>query len=240
MADTIFDDNFQETEIDLTLNDLVGEGRKYSDPDQLAKAYANVEAHARKLEKENADARAKIDTAEAKLKNQKPPEPSGQAPLEDDDTPNPKPNKEPTPGSVDFRSQIKEEIEALNKEDRAKANLDTAAAKLVELYGSQTKASEAIKERADELGVSVEWLKDSAGRSPAAFYASMGIQINSGTDRSTPTPRSDVRLDERNTGKSFEFFDRIRVDNPKLYFSAATQREMMNEARKQGSDFYKR
>jgi ABC-type uncharacterized transport system substrate-binding protein len=65
--------------------------------------------------------------------------------------------------------------------------------------------------------------------------------IAQGTSQSTPASRPGVVLDTHNSNvKNFEYFDKLRKENPKLYFSATTQTEMMNEARKQGSDFYKR
>ncbi len=227
-------------ELDLGFNDLVGEDKKYKEPDALAKGYAHIERHSRTLESELAGARAKIDALTA-TKNQSN---DSQNPRQDhSNEPDPaNPNPNPTPKKdVDFRSQIKEEIKALNDEGKALSNIEATAQKLVDVFGNQASANEAVRKRANELGVSVEWLRDSAAQSPSAFYATMGITVTSGTDRSTPTPNNEVNF--RNDGgdqKNFEYFDRLRKDNPKLYFSAATQGEMMNQARKMGAAFYKR
>lgn len=242
MAD-VFSENFQaDPPIEVTFNDLVGEGQKYSDPDQLAKAYAHIESHAKKLEAENARIRAERDVNDATNNNRQDPAPNGQEPLQNqqDQQNSEAPNNSPSPGSdVDFRSQIKEEIRALNEEERAQVNMDAAARKMVEVFGSEQAAAEAIRKRAQELDVSVEWLRDSAKRSPNAFYASMGITAGGGS-HSTPSPNPEVRLGNTQNVKNFEFFDKLRKDNPKLYYSADNQREMMNEARKQGSAFYQR
>jgi len=240
MAD-IFNNEFQaDPPVDVGLNDLVGEGRKYSDPDQLAKAYAHIERHARTLEAENARIRAERDVKDATNHQQDPETREQEPPQMRQDPPNSEaPKNSSTPGSDDFRSQIREQVRALNEEDRAQANMDTAARKMVEVFGSEQAANEAIRKRAQELDVSVEWLRDSAGRSPNAFYASMGINAPAG-DRSTPSPNSEVRLTDNSKQRNFEFFDRMRKDDPKLYFSAATQTEMLNEAKKQGAAFYQR
>ena len=237
----VFSADHVETPVEIDLNDLVGEGRKYKTPDELAKAYANLERHARTLEGENADIRAQLDV------NANTPNPTDeghngreQAPSGDNhDAP---PNKAPTSGKeVDFRSQIREEVQALNDAERQRNNVEAAASKMIEVYGDSAKANEAVVKRAGELGVSVDWLKDSAARSPAAFLATMGITSH-GSSSSTPASHTEVNLNRQNTGnlRNFEYYDKIRKDNPKLYFSAATQTEMMNEARKQGSDFYRR
>lgn len=226
-------------EIDLTFNDVVGEGKKYSDPDQLAKAYANIERHARQLEAENAEARAKLDTLQATNNNSNNSQPPRQDPPRQDDNPNPAPN--PTPREdVDLRSQIQNEIKAVTAEERARNNIETTAQKMVDLYGSPAAANEAVRKRANELGISVDRLRDSAAESPSLFFASMGVPAT-GTDRSTPAPQSDyVDRGAQGNRQNFEYFDKLRKDNPKLYFSAATQKEMMAQARIQGADFYKR
>lgn len=239
--DSVFSADPVEPVVDITLNDLVGEGRKYNDPDALAKAYANVEAHARRLEAENAQARAQLDQAQA-TNNTVPPSNTGTVEQPQANPPVAPTNSEaPTSGKqTDYRSQIREEIKALNEQERAVHNTEQAASKMIEVYGDATKANEAVKRRADELGVSIDWLRDSASRSPQAFFATMGI-TGSGASHSTPASSPGVRLEGPNGSvKNFEYFDRMRKDDPKTYFSANTQRDMLNQARAQGSDFYKR
>lgn len=242
MADNdIFSTDNVEPSVDLGLNDLVGEGQKYKTPDELAKAYAHLERHAKTLERENAEVRARADALEA---NNPPndenrgrePAPSG------DNPPTPPNNQAPTAPKKedDFRSQIREEVKALNEADRVKQNIEAAAARMIEVYGDAAKANEAVVKRAQELNVSVDWLKDSAGRSPSAFYASMGI--SQGTSQSTPASGHGANLgrDSNPNLRNFEYYDKIRKEDPKRYFSVAVQTEMMGEARRQGSDFYKR
>jgi hypothetical protein len=67
----------------------------------------------------------------------------------------------------------------------------------------------------------------------------MGITVNSG-NRTTPAPNSEVHLPDNRNVRNFEYFDKIRKDNPKLYFSAENQTEMLREAKKQGAAFYQR
>ena len=239
MAD-IFSGEADPAPMEVTLNDLVGEGRKYTDPDQLAKAYANVESFAEQLKRENAELRAAKDIKDAELNNQNPPierEPH-QSQTPDAGAPN-KQNSSPV-SDEDFRTRIKEEVKALNETERAQANLDTVAAKLIEITGSQDGATQAIAKRAQELGVSVEWLRDSAAKSPAAFYASMGINAQDARNRTTPAPVNEFRPNADTNRRDFEFFDKMRKEDPKRYFSAANQREMLVEAKRQGADFYRR
>lgn len=245
MADIFNAEGGQTNPLDgIDLNDLVGEGRKYSDPDQLAKGYAHLEVHSKNLEKELADLRAAQDLRDASLNNHNNPVDNGQEqppvanqPLE---TPNNAPRENsPTPGNVDFRSQIREEVKALNEADRFNQNLDSAVQKLIDLHGSEDGAAQAIRKRAQELNVSVEWLRDSAGKSPDAFFATMGLD-KTPTNRMTPAPRNEMRTNPNDGRRDFEFYDKMRKDNPKLYYSRETQAEMLAQAKQQGSDFYRR
>ncbi len=231
--------------LDLGLNDLVGEGRKYSDPDQLAKAYGNLEAHARKLEAENAQARAERDRLEAAGNTPNQPNLGREQPGEGDNPQSTPQSNAPNSGNqVDLRSQIREEVKALNETERAVQNMEAAAAKMIETFGSPQDANSALQQKARELGVSVDWLRDSAGRSPQAFFATMGLtggNNTAGTSRSTPSSGGGVNMSGGGEPvRNFEYFDKIRKDDSKLYFSAATQGEMMRNARTMGADFYKR
>ena len=229
----IFEEN---TEINLGLEDLVGEGKKYSDADALAKAYANSEAFLEKLKSENATLRAAQDAEEARRK-QLEDEKRNKEQVPDGDNRHEPPKQSP-PKDVDFRSQIRDTVKALNEEETGLRNLDTAAAKLVEIHGSEAKANEAIKNKANELGVTVDWMKENAMRSPTAFYNMMGLS-GSPSNRLTPAPSSDVRIDERGNTKNFEYYDKLRKDNSKLYWSREMQLEMQQQARA-NPDFYKR
>ncbi len=226
-------------EIDLSFNDVVGEDKKYKDPDALAKAYANIERHARTLEAENAAVRAERDAIQAMQGNPNSNDAPRQEQPKPNDPPAPTPNPTPNPG-VDLRSQIQEEMRVISAEDRARNNIESVAEQMAQTYGSPAAANEAIRKRAQELGMSVEDLRDTAAKAPKAFFATMGTP-EAGTSRSTPAPHNDfVSRDSNGSQRNFEYFDNIRKNDSKLYFSAATQREMMQQAKAQGADFYKR
>jgi len=233
MADIFSDD----TPIDVGLNDLVGEGQKYKSPDELAKAYANLEAHSRKIEAENAKIRAERDTREAGNTSTK----QGQDDLDPADQPDKSPKQEAPKRSddVDLRSQIREEVTKLSEEEKLARNLETTASKMAEVYGSPQEATAAIKAKAAELDVGVDWLRNMAATSPKLFFNTMGVDA---PQRSTSTPSSGngARFGQQDTTRNFEYFDKMRRDNPKQYFSAATQQEMLKQARTMGGDFYKR
>lgn len=227
----------------LTLDTFVGEDKKYKTPDELAKAYAHADDHIQELRRDLAEARAAKDLAE-RTKNQQPPENREPAPAHQPQQEAPKPN-----GDEDWRSKIRETVLELSQEDRSKRNVELAQDQIVAHYGSVEKAAEAVRNRANELGVSAEWLRDSAARSPKAFYASMGLNPDQERrDFQTPAPRNDGRPNERPLGinsdgnKTYEYYEQMRKSKDSKvqaeYRSVATQSEMQKQAKLLGDAFY--
>lgn len=224
---------------DVTADILIGDGKKYKDANDLAKAYVNADTHIGELRRDLLAAKAELDvlkTNSTTRPNDVPGEDTQQRqdpPHVDPNIPSPKVNEE------EFRDTLRREVEALDQEKRASQNAEAAAQRLVEHYGDAAKANEAVRRRAQELGVSTEWLRDAAAKSPQAFYASMGIDQNA-TSRSSPAPRNDFVPDRQNMrgAKKYSDFEELRKTNKVKYYSPETQREMQELAREQGSAFY--
>lgn len=227
-----------EPQLEVGFNDLVGDDRKYKDPDALAKAYAHLEQHAKTLERENNDVRAERDVLAAKNKGedrgQEQPKPG------DNQPPAPiAPEARPAPSDDNLRDTIRKEFQSFTDEQIAARNMDEAVGKLIAQEGSEAKAIEAIRNKAKELNVSVEWLRDTAARSPTAFYNTMGINSQQKRDFSTPGYDNQMRPNPGSNVKGFEHYEKIRKEDPKLYWSANVQSEMQRAARELGQDFYK-
>lgn len=234
MAD-IFGD--QPINDDVTVDVLVGDGKKYSDVNNLAKAYVNVENFAEELKRENAILRAKQDAKDLNA-----PEPNSQQPPQnanDQGAP-----AEPVKAQVnekDLRTLVSEQLQELDTVRKFENNVETTAQKMVEVYGSAAKAQEALAQKARELGVGIEWLRDAAARSPQAFYATMGIPDSPPSSASTPAPKNELRIEQKNLNsgrKDYSYFQDLRRTNKSLYYSAGVQNEMQRLAREQGDAFY--
>lgn len=219
---------------DVTADTLVGEGKKYNDVNSLAKAYVNADSFIEELKRENAMLRAQKDAKE--LNN-----PDGN--LQQPPPPTPAPPAEPVKpqNEKDLRTLVSEQLQELNQVAKFEANVEATAQRMVEVYGSPAKAQEALAQKARELGVNVEWLRDAAARSPSAFYATMGMNTNDPTNRQTPFPKSDVNLGQNNHNsgaKNYAHFQELKKTNKTAYYSAEVQAEMQRLAREQGDAFY--
>jgi hypothetical protein len=226
----------------LTVDALVGENQKYKTPDDLAKAYANADHRLAQLAKEQAEKDAELKVLREMLEqpHRKAKEPEdNQRSREPDPADDDLENRNPVvKDDKDFATQVREELERATKEKSFADNVNAVSEKLSNFYGGTAKAQEAIQRKAKELQVSPEWLMDVAGRSPAAFYSTVGIDQRS---ISTPTSESDVNTSAfgRDTNKkNFSYYENIRKTDPKLYYSKELQKEMFSTAREAGAKFY--
>lgn len=243
---SIFNPDSSETpaEIDtseITLDALVGEGQKYKTPDELAKAYAHADAHIAQLKAKEVEREARLKVLEDLAQSNRN---SGEAPKQGDapGTPRqltPPVEDQPKNGEAqDLSALVAKELEKQNKEKAFASNVNSVSEKLVSYYGGEREAREALARRAKELEVSPDWLMDVAGRSPAAFYSTIGID-----QRSTATPASQGNVSTAAFGKdasrrNFKYYEEIRKTNPKQYYSGPVQREILAAAREQGEKFY--
>lgn len=213
-------------EINL-LETLVGEGRKYATQEDLAKAYLNADAFIANLKRENEEQRVELQTrlsVEEQLKQHQrtPVEPKVETP----------PVKVEQATDQDLAKRVKEVLNQDREEQRTATNINEVAQRLVEVFGDEQKAKQVVQQKAEELGVSVQFLQEVASRSPKAFYTQLGLEV---TPVSTPqTPRSEVQSTININGGikagSYEFYEALRKSNPKSYFTPKIQNQLMKDA----------
>lgn len=117
-------------------------------------------------------------------------------------------------------------IENLSKQKAKEAmdsNWETVVSKVEEQFGKQY-VNEKVKEAADLNGLSVSDMKETARKSPQAFYKLMNLD---GTQRTVPQPtRSNMAAPATNNNeRDFSYYSRLMRENPREYWKADTQRE---------------
>lgn len=235
---------------DSFLDKYVGEGKKYKDVEELAKAYEHANNFIPTLK---ADMEALKEftleqlasRADASKTNQQ--NPSNDPNDRDDPPKNPADVAPPKEGKeVDLNERIKQALEERDQEQRLKKNAQITEEAMLKHFGSKEAAVEAIRQKAEELNVSPQWLADSAFQSPKAFFGVMGISEETPRSTSTPSASSDVnpRTIETKFGgpkpNTYAWYDNIRRTDPKRYRSIEVQSALMNDAMRLGNDFFKR
>lgn len=102
-------------------------------------------------------------------------------------------SREPAKSEItpeDLVERVLEEQQNRAAKAQAEANALAATERLVDVYGTEQAANKAVRERAQALGVGVEFLLQAAQKSPIAFYELM--ELEKAAPINQPAPRSDV------------------------------------------------
>jgi hypothetical protein len=233
MADTIFD-----APEPTAFEEIVGEGKKFKSPEALAEAKLEADRTiaARNEELERHREEIRRQAAEIELLK-RPREPLAQEPPKAADRPV---VDEP---NIDLASRIREELRQAQEEVVQAQNIRSVANRLTEVYGSPDKAREVVVAKAEELGLSVEFLQSVASKSPKAFFAQLGL--TDAPSQNQNSSRSDVNTAAlANTSSSapkqgsYASYETMRKENPKRYFSAEIQNQMFVDAKRLGDAFF--
>lgn len=150
--------------------ELVGEGKKYSTPQDALAALPHAQSHISKLEEEMATLRETLATRDSAAEvleaiNNKTPE-EATAPQFD-------------PTQLD--ALIESKLTAKEAQAVKDANVSSVVNTFVEQYGDKEKAQEIYLQKAADLGLTVEHVNSLAATSPAAVYELFGFKPTTST-----------------------------------------------------------
>lgn len=153
----------------VDLSGIVGDGAKYKTADEALKSIPHREQHVATLEGENATLRAQMEELKAKFENRDQ--------LEDvlNELKNLKSTTAREPEKVDIAKMVEDHITAREKAATAKQNVSKVVDTLVTKLGSKDAAEKFYRDKADELGVGVQFLNTMASQSPTAVFELLGV-----------------------------------------------------------------
>ena len=224
------DQNVQPDDNQNPLDALVGEGKKFKTVEDLAKGKQESDQYISKLESQLKEQ----DYAKQLLEQLKPTE-----------EPKTEEGKEKTVSSESNNNQlttdvVKELIQSTLQETQQATtisqNLVTVDKQLEALYG--TEADNKVKERAAQVGMSFDQMKEMAGNTPAAFFALMGEAPKPESNPVVNQGSIDMNINQSQS-MNFAYFQKMKREDPTRWYSRENQMLMAKEAEKQGSDFYK-
>jgi chromatin segregation and condensation protein Rec8/ScpA/Scc1 (kleisin family) len=232
------------------LTEYVGEGKKFKDPADLARAKAHSDAFIERLQRELSGIRTELNTR-VKLEelmdrmsatntdrnvNSQATQTAGENGQDGTASKN--------LSSEDIERVIEQRLQAKEQERLVANNVQAVKSRLVSEFGDNYVAE--LEARTKSLGLSKDFVADIAKREPRALFALLGLdsagsQQKSQNDLFTP-PRSSVNTAGFSaTGtseKKFEDFEKIRKQDPTRYWSAQVQNELHKQAMKLGEKFY--
>lgn len=223
-------DTTQNTEND-PFNQLVGEGKKFSTPQDLAKGKLEADNYIEQLKREAAELRDEL----------------GKRPSKEEmldivkAAQNESGNTKPGLDEEAVKSMINSQVQELSEAEKRKANSTKAISTMVEKFGD--KAAEVTAAKARELNVSVDYLKNMAETSPALFLQTMGVTASQqGRDTSNQRIEGSHNTEQLQQGSapkvdSWSHYETMRKENPSEYFSPRVQNEIFEKRKRLGEAF---
>ena len=217
---------------------LVGEGKKFKSPEDLAKAKLESDRFIEQLKEEPKQLRE--DLERLAQENQLLKEIAKQV-KDNGSTAQPEQNTTASVSpQIDLEARIRETLKKTAEEAKREENINRVSDTMLQTYGTQEKAAEVLRQKAVELGVGVEFLQDVAARSPKAFFQTVGVneaprsqQTSAGSTVNTAAMGS-----AGIKANTYQWYQQLRKDNPTLYHSPKIQTQMMNDALAKGEAFY--
>mgnify|MGYP000586731689 CR=1 FL=1 len=229
------------------LEELVGEGKKYKDEAALAKAVAHANAHIQRLEQEQAGLREDLgkrltlEEAVAKMTEAAAPKaPSENAgvttPLVPDQSANVSEIKQGmTPEEI--LEIVNQKINETENQRTRSQNLSLVKSELEKTLGSSFPA--ALISRAQELGVTKEFLDDLAATHPKVFLEMVNPQKSGSSGNAPPVNQVNSAAAPGVSNKRDQaYYTNMRRTDPNRYWSGANQSQMHKDAREMGDSWF--
>ena len=219
-----------------SVEELVGEGKKFATVEDLAKGKAEADIFIEQLKKEQAELRSDLDqrlSAQDLLEEIRK---EREAQLSASNSPAQE-NTTPSLGTDDIANLVKNTVKQLGVQETAEQNILAVDIKMKELFGD--KAQEVMIQKAKENEVSVDFLKDAAAKSPKAFFNVLGLANQKPATPSMTQGTVDMSGTElrSNAGNSWQDYEIMRRENPKLYWKPETQIRLLKSKQEQGESF---
>lgn len=227
----------------VKFEDLVGEGKKFKDPDALAHGKQEADIFIERLKEELADTRRQLQSQE-RLDEIKELLLRSNAPSRTDNQTDPNPGvHEPERAPFkpeDLKQLLEQTLSEREQKARQEANLETSRKALVEAFGNGY--VDTLKMKAQELGMSQEKLHSLAAEAPAAFLRLVGADQPKAapTNLFTP-PTSQVRSTPNTTltgERTMQYYKELKARDAKAYWRADTQIQMEKDAQRLGPAFF--
>jgi hypothetical protein len=226
------------------LETLVGDGKKFKSVEDLAAGKLEADEYIEQLKREQAEMREELNRRLAVEDQLRVLEEQRRQSANNQEVKTP-PASEPALSKDDLVALVRQ----VNQEDQSTAqnsrNLQSVLDKLIDTYGDADKAKAAVAAKAEELGVSPQFLQEVAMKSPKAFLKQLDLDEQprstpAGT-QSTVTPATLDRTVGAPKPGTYKYYENIRKTDPATYFKPEVQTQLHKDAqaaRDRGEDFF--
>jgi len=222
------------------LEHLVGDGKKFSDAESLARGKFESDRHVTNLERQIAELREDIDQGTKITELMEMVRKQNES-TEKTETTSTESHSETSSGQMtedELKSLISTHVSERDKQTAEAKNLAEADKALRDKYGETS--ARVVKERADDLGMSVEEMQEFASRNPKGFFRLMDMDSTrkeSGSFVGGGQRSESVPLKNANT-RDFAHYQDLRRKNKALYHKPTTQQAMMDDLASMGKEAF--
>jgi hypothetical protein len=224
------------------LEELVGEGKKFKSPEELARGKFVADQYVEFLKKgrdelrndymklrDDYNARAKLEELIDQLNK---PQSSR------DDTLNANENvKQQAYDPKEIESLVSSKIQEHELTRKQEDNFNSVKAKLEQRYGENYK--NVVKQQINELGITESDLNDMARRTPKVLLRTLGLDQEPGREgfqAPVRTQRQD-NFAPSTQKRTWAFYEKLRKEDPRAYHDTKTQVQMWEDAAALGDEF---
>jgi len=218
-------------------------GDNWKDPEVLAKGKLEADRYIKDLEDQLNQMREdlkKEDYAEKilqEIRNKAADTSTAKQSLPNNDTAGAAKDGTPQPSlsEEDLKSLVDKTLTEREKQNTVTQNIRLVDEELQRQYG--TEAQKTVLKKAEDLGISLERMKEIASESPTAFFALIG----DGKKTFNPMVNSSVRTEGVNlqpsTERDWSYYQKLRRENRDLYYTPKVQQQLMQDKGRLGDKF---
>ena len=223
-----------EPEAQTPLDNLVGEGKKFSTVEDLAKGKTESDAHIAKIEDEALELRKKIADLESAQSQSK----TFSDVISAIDSKEQGEANHASLTSEQVASLIDEQLNNRSAADQASANRNSVnSAILAKFAGDADKAKAFITSRASEVGVSTEQLKQMSEQTPQVVTRLLGINDSQPQNpQSIGTGYSGNAGTQSETARNFRYYEGLRKEmgDAKYFRNITLQQQKLKDSEQDG------
>lgn len=243
MSDLFNTDQTDQTQInDETLAQYIGPGGKFYREDvnemlrEVAKAKAESDNYIKSLEK----GRDELREDYLRLREEYNTGPKVKELLDQfkdlqntnsNSTQNAKDVTSPSLDPKELETVVKTQLKQYEAERRAQQNQALVESKLKEAYGDNY--VEVFRKKVNELGVGMDWAKDTAASYPQVLFRTLGLDgqsPTSGTYQAPPPSTKRQEFSPRTETRDWNYYEKLRKEQPDVYWNSKTQVQLHKDS----------
>lgn len=216
-------------------------GDKWRDPEVIAKGKLDADAYIEQLKaqveelKKLAERGAKVEDLVAKL-DQKAAQTTSANSQASNSSGATATNTKSAISEEDIQSLVEKTLTQREQRQTLDQNISQVDRQLKEMFG--TEAGNKLKEKAAQLGLGLDELKNVAGKSPTAFFTLIGEKPKEFSPMTSGTIRTEGVSNQQSAGtRNNAYYQKMRKENPRLFNQS--QQQMVQDRVRLGDAFYK-